>query len=230
MKQLIKRLIRYCFMIIYVPYCRYTRGIIIKSRVILDLKTKLSDRCVIHAKSVITNTSVGEGTYLGPHCSLSHCEIGKYCSIAHNVEVISATHPTKKFVSIHPAFFSLAKQAGFTYADKQKFTEHVLVSSNPLVSVRIGSDVWIGANVTILGGVIIGDGAVIATGAVVAKNVEPYSIVGGVPAKHMRYRFDDNQIKFLLDFKWWNKSSEWLKKNVDSFDDIEEFCKIHIKK
>ena len=80
---------------------------------------------------------------------------------------------------------------------------------------------WIGYNVTILGGVSIGDGAIVAAGAVVTKDVEPYTIVGGVPAKPLKKRFTDEQIEFLLGFKWWEKDREWIKENKDYFLNIE---------
>lgn len=72
--------------------------------------------------------------------------------------------------------------------------------------VEIGNDVWIGNNVLIMDGIRIGDGAILAAGSVIAKDVEPYTIVGGVPAKFIRKRFKDSEIDFLLDFKWWERN------------------------
>ncbi|MGN1275552.1 MAG: CatB-related O-acetyltransferase, partial [Floccifex sp.] len=81
----------------------------------------------------------------------------------------------------------------------------------------IGNDVWIGNNVTILAGVSVGDGAVLAAGAVVTKDVPPYAIVGGVPAKILRFRFDDGTIKELQKLEWWNKNPDWIKEHKDQF-------------
>ena len=89
--------------------------------------------------------------------------------------------------------------------------------------VSIGNDVWIGANAILLDGISVGDGAIIAAGAVVAKNVAPYSIVGGVPASLIKKRFSDDMIKRLIDFRWWDKDTSWLKKNHQYFNEPDAF-------
>ena len=88
---------------------------------------------------------------------------------------------------------------------------------------HIGNDVWIGLNATILDGVTIGDGAIVAAGAVVTKDVPPYAVVGGVPAKIIKYRFTESQIDFLLKFRWWEKDRKWIQQNYKRFQDIESF-------
>jgi carbonic anhydrase/acetyltransferase-like protein (isoleucine patch superfamily) len=128
-------------------------------------------------------------------------------------------------VSIHPAFFSTAKQAGFTYVKKQLFNEKLYSSEQPEIHLEIGNDVWIGNNVSIMGGIKIGDGAIIGTKSLVTKNVEPYSIVGGVPAKILSKRFTDEEIGFLINAKWWEKDENWIIDNVDLFSNINNFIK-----
>jgi len=86
-----------------------------------------------------------------------------------------------------------------------------------LKRTQIGNDVWIGARAIVLDGISIGDGAVIAAGAVVTKDVPPYAIVGGVPAKLIRYRFEDDVIQELLKWKWWDLSLDDLQKNAPQF-------------
>ena len=89
---------------------------------------------------------------------------------------------------------------------------------------KIGSDVWIGLNVTLIGGVEIGDGAVVLTNAVVTKDVPPYAIVGGVPAKVIGYRYDEETIRLLLETKWWNNSEEWFLENWRLLCDVERLA------
>src|SRR5690606_15553830 len=96
---------------------------------------------VIHNGSCISYSFIGKGTYIGENSSLVNCEIGKFCSIGSNVKVISATHPSKIFVSTHPAFYSTKKQAGFTYVNTQLFKEHLELENG--ITVKIGNDVWI---------------------------------------------------------------------------------------
>ena len=131
--------------------------------------------------------------------------IGKFSSIASFVKIGLGIHPTKDFVSTHYAFYSNKKKLTKTFSDKNYIEENKNVS--------IGNDVWIGANAIILDGITISDGAIIGAGAVVTKDVPPYAIVGGVPAKIIRYRFDEDTIKKLLEISWWDFPITWLEKN-----------------
>lgn len=169
----------------------------------------------------ITESSIDSYTYISRNTRISQTHIGKYCSIGPNCTFGLGTHPTKGFVSSHPIFFSTMKQVGITFADRDYFAE--------LNYIKIGNDVWIGANVLILDGVSIGDGAIIAAGAVVNKDVPPYATYGGIPAKLIRYRFDEETRNFLLKFKWWDKDEEWLKTNFQQFHNIDKFKEIYDK-
>ena len=84
---------------------------------------------------------------------------------------------------------------------------------------------WIGANVTILDGITIGDGAISGAGSVVTRDVPPYAIVGGTPARIIRFRFTDEEIRFLLKFRWWDKDQTWIRENGELFEDIKLFMK-----
>lgn len=175
-------------------------------------------------KATTFRGKIGYGSYIGKHCNIN-ATIGRYCSISSDVNTISGTHPTTDFVSTHPSFFSTKKQAGFTYVSKDYFVEEIFCDEEKHL-VKIGNDVWIGSHVLILPGVQIGDGAIIAAGAVVTKNVEPYAIVGGVPAKVIRYRFNETAIKQLLEIKWWDKSEEWIENHAEEFNDIHKWLEV----
>jgi acetyltransferase-like isoleucine patch superfamily enzyme len=180
---------------------------------------------IIYKKVTLSNCKIGFASYVGPRSVLINTELGRYCSIGPDVKTVIGSHPTKNFVSTCPAFYSLQKQNGFSFTNEQLFEEFIYIDPKDRISIKIGNDVWIGAHVLILEGTSIGDGAIIATGAVVSKNVEPYSIVGGVPAKLIRNRFNDQDIEFLKKFKWWNKDFEWIKSNYYKFKNIELFIK-----
>lgn len=159
--------------------------------------------------------SLGKGSYIGSDCHIS-ADIGKFCCIAPYVRTAVGRHPTKAFVSIHPAFYSPdLSRCGLSYSGQQRFDESK-------GRIRIGNDVWIGYGAILLDGVQIGDGAVIAAGAVVCKDVAPYSIVGGVPAKPIAERFSAEDREELARLRWWDKPDEWLKANADRFDSIQK--------
>lgn len=127
------------------------------------------------------------------------CSIGRYCSIAKHVQIGVASHPTD-WLSIS------ARQYVPTYLDFHRFVGKSVrtVGHEMFEPTTIGNDVWIGTNAVIMGGVTIGDGAIVAAGAVVTKDVPPYAIVGGVPAKVIRFRFPEDVIRELLELKWWD--------------------------
>jgi virginiamycin A acetyltransferase len=128
--------------------------------------------------------------------------IGKYCSIAEGVKVWLGGNHNINYISTYPF--------GLVHRDKFRYVCPMQPSTKG--NVVIGNDVWIGANATIMSGVNIGDGAVIANNSHVVKDVEPYSLVGGNPAKEIRKRFNKEDIEFLLDFKWWDLPVEEVAK------------------
>lgn len=151
--------------------------------------------------------------------------IGRYCSINPTAKIWN-NHPTE-CISTHPfldyaMFYSQEKyderrelnQKYGSYHCNAEFENSCLRKNEP---VTIGNDVWIGANVVILPGVHIGDGAIIAAGAVVTKDVEAYAVVGGVPAKVIKYRFDVEEIEILQQIKWWEWDIEKIEGNIELF-------------
>lgn len=161
------------------------------------------------------NARVGSYTYFAGYNCVMNASVGRYCSIGERVMIGPGMHPSGKFVSTSPVFFSKHAQCGVTFSDDFYFSEAGITS--------VGNDVWIGANAVILDNIKIGDGAIIGAGAVVTKDVPEYSIVGGVPARHIRRRFSEAQIEFLLRDKWWEKDPEWVKKYFKKFHDVDKY-------
>lgn len=149
-------------------------------------------------------------------------DIGRYCSIAQNTNIGQANHPMQ-FLSTSPTFFekSFKISTGVSFPFKIEYDSdkpHAATSTAATAAVakrtRLGNDVWVGHGAIIIAGVTVGDGAVVGAGAVVTKDVPPYAIVGGVPARVIRYRFDEETIRRLLDLKWWI-FAPWQLRDVD---------------
>jgi chloramphenicol O-acetyltransferase type B len=160
---------------------------------------------------------MGNNCYGVPNVKHEHSQamltIGSYCSIAKNVEIFLGGNHRIDWVSCYPfpAFFDVASH----------INDYVITRGD----VTIGSDVWLCQNVTILSGISIGNGAVVANGAIVTKDVVPYEIVGGNPAKHIRWRFDEPTREALLKSAWWDWPEDEVLGVVDKLcsDDISAF-------
>ncbi len=203
---------------------KYKHSVFLGKGSTIDFYTKLEKNIRIGDYSHIESSEIGSGTYISEYSTLQFSKIGRFCSIADNVRCGMGSHPTNTFVSTHPSFFSTTKQAGFTFVKENIFEELPKVDNLNFV-VEIGNDVWIGSGVKILDGIKIGNGAIIGANAVVTKNIDPYTINVGIPAKSIKKRFTDQQIEFLETIKWWNKDFCWIKENAHYFNDIEKFIK-----
>lgn len=176
---------------------------------IIDNNSKISRKARTNRWVIIRKSFVGDYSYIGHNSSLSNTTIGKFCSIADHVIIGLANH-TLTYISTSPIFTLKNNALHKQWVDRDLITE----SSSETI---IGNDVWIGSRVLIKSGVRVGDGAVIGAGAVVTKDVPPYSIVVGIPAKIVRYRFNKNIIDLLLETKWWDLNENLLKDKIRLF-------------
>lgn len=166
---------------------------------------------------------MGYGSAIGCNCHIS-ADIGRFTSIGHGIKEIAETHAYKyPFATTSPRFYSLHQK--YTFAREQMMDEYKYYDKERQRIFDVGNDCWIGNDACFIGGVKVCDGAVVLARAVVTKDVPPYAIVGGIPARIIGYRYDDDTIAFLLSIKWWEKPVEWLKDNwrllcnIDSLKD-----------
>lgn len=182
------------------------------------VNVKLGKYTEIKDFSTLNNVEMGDFSYCAGYNQIDYAVIGKFCSFATNVRINPGNHPCYTRPAQHH-FTYRSEMFGLGDHDDDFFNwrqEHL---------VTIGNDVWIGHNATIMPGVTIGDGAVIGTGAVVTKDVAPYTIVAGVPAKKIKMRFDEITIKRIQKTKWWDWSYEILKERLADFRNLESFLK-----
>lgn len=176
----------------------------------------------ILSDAFVWKVTLGDYSYIGKRTTITHSIIGNYCSIGPDVSICMGIHPIDEMISSHPVFYAKRQIPGFNLVESTSFEEYG--------KVEIGSDVWVGARAIINSDVKIGHGAIIASGAVVTKDVPPYAIVGGVPARVIRYRFDESTVEELLKSKWWEKPIEELKDNLPLMKNIDEFVRYHANK
>jgi virginiamycin A acetyltransferase len=187
------------------------------------INSKIADNALLNDHSVITNTRIGKMcmlgkfnkiaysvlddlSYTGEYTIIINTEIGKFTSISWGVSIGPEEHDYNRITN--HSFICSTKS--FKLADRKYYN---LFKRD----CKIGNDVWIGCNSTVLRGVTIGDGAVIGANSLVNKNVPPYAIVVGSPARIIKYRFNENIITRLLEIQWWNLPIDVISKNSELF-------------
>lgn len=169
---------------------------------------------VINRNVIMDSCTVGSHTYIQKQSTIFNTKIGRFCSIASGVSIGPGIHKMDG-VSTHPAFYLKNTPLVKTYSQTDSFESGKLTT--------IGNDVWIGERAIIIDGVVIGNGAIIAAGSVVTKDVGDYCVFGGVPAKFIKNRFDQEVIDRLNQSEWWNRSEEWLEDHHTAFANPEVF-------
>ncbi len=186
-------------------------------------ESNINSNVQIYNNTSLWDVSVGSYSYISPLSVIGKTTIGRFCSIGSRFQCTVGNHPSN-FISTSPVFFSSLKQCGITFSKNHYFNERQ--------GIKIGNDVWVGSCVFIKDGTTIENGAIVAAGAVVVDDIPAFAIVGGVPAKLIRYRFSKKIREKLCDIKWWDWPEAELKKAQPSFceEDINEFVNMVAEK
>lgn len=185
----------------YISRSTFGKGVIVKDGCAI-FESTFADHTAVYPNSSLSNIHFGAYSYVNENAAMGSVTVGRFTSIGPGFICGYGEHPTN-FVTTSPVFYSTRRQCGISFTDSSRYDEQQ--------QTRIGNDVWIGARVFVRDGVTIGDGALIAAGAVVTADVPPYAIVGGVPAKLIRYRFADEVVRQLLEIQWWNWNENQLR-------------------
>jgi acetyltransferase-like isoleucine patch superfamily enzyme len=179
----------------------------------IDSGTEFAGHASLDAGARVFGSKVGRWTYFGDSALTIFADVGAFCSIAPHAIIGGGKHPTQGYVTTSPRFYSTICNPWGTFPGSMHLDSEV-------PRTFIGNDVWIGYSAVVLPGLRVGDGAVIGAGAVVTRDVEPYAIVAGVPARNLRFRFAPGDVEWLLDLRWWDWPDARLKELRPQFCNI----------
>lgn len=183
-------------------------------------RSKFENNVAINRRSYVNDSVIGKYSYAGINLTMNYTKLGRFCSLGRNVDVGGFDHDYHKVTTMPMFRFKQLSGGGNPEVGEKELC-------------KIGNDVWIAAGTQILHKVSVGDGAVIGGGAVVTKDVPPYAIVAGVPAKIIKFRFDEKTIEELLAIRWWDwpedivlENIEWMIKNDINSDTLAQMKEI----
>ncbi len=175
-------------------------------------KTKLGYNSRVLSNCVLNNSELGSFSYVGKNCLIQNTIIGKYCSIANNVSIGLGKHPTKHFTT-SPLFYKRNNPFKINLVDKDlEFSEYK--------KTIVENDVWIGYGAIVMDGIKISNGSIIGAGSIVTKDIPPYAIAVGIPAKIIKFRFDNNKIDKLIKSSWWDNDPYEIKKTIKHLNNL----------
>lgn len=180
----------------------------------VDSTSVVSNKSKLSRFVKVRHSTISEYCNIGANTNISYVHMGRFCSVAGKCDIGLPPH-NLNLLSTSPIFTESKNCIGISWITKNVNEAHMQY-------IEIGNDVWIGQKVSIKDGVRIGDGAVIGAGALVTKDVPPYAIVAGIPAKIIRFRYPDEMISMLLEIRWWDRNEEFLRSHISIFqkDDI----------
>jgi acetyltransferase-like isoleucine patch superfamily enzyme len=192
-----KKLLKYILYKFKFPSARISYSAQVSLNSVLGQGVKVLENCILGS------CHIASYTYIGINGRFEKTNVGSFTSVGPDVICGLASHPMN-YVTTYPGFYTKNASGAVWFGSEKDFVDQK--------NVEIGSDVWIGARCIILGGVKIGHGAVLGAGSIITKDIPPYAIVAGVPAKILKYRFEEPLIVKLLNSEWWSEPKGVLEK------------------